>query len=110
MAEKTAFELAKERGMELVVVNPVMVLGPLLQPTMNATTNHILKYLKGTAKAYPNAVQAYVDVRDVAFSHILLYETRSASGRYLCVDSVLHRGRLLQMLAQLFPQYPIPTQ
>ncbi|XP_048323005.2 cinnamoyl-CoA reductase 1-like [Ziziphus jujuba] len=110
LAEKTAFELAKKKGVDLIAVNPVMVLGPLLQPTMNATTNHILKYLKGTSKTYPNAVQAYVDVRDVASSHVLVYETPSASGRYLCVESVLHRGQLLQMLAQLFPEYPIPAK
>ncbi|KAH9715796.1 Cinnamoyl-CoA reductase 1 [Citrus sinensis] len=72
VAEKAAWEEAVARGVDLVVVNPVLVLGPLLQSTVNASIIHILK--------------------DVALAHILLYETPSASGRYLCAESVLHRG------------------
>ncbi|KAH9667442.1 Cinnamoyl-CoA reductase 1 [Citrus sinensis] len=75
VAEKAAWEEAVARGVDLVVVNPVLVLGPLLQSTVNASIIHILK--------------------DVALAHILVYETPSASGRYLCAESVLHRGEWL---------------
>ncbi|GFZ03995.1 cinnamoyl coa reductase [Actinidia rufa] len=34
----------------------------------------------------------------------------SASGRYLCAESVLHRGDLVEILAKFFPEYPIPTK
>ncbi|KHN38036.1 Bifunctional dihydroflavonol 4-reductase/flavanone 4-reductase [Glycine soja] len=91
VAEQTAWDVAKERGVDLVVVNPVLVIGPLLQPTINASTIHILKYLTGSAKTYVNATQAYIHVRDVALAHILVYETPSASGRYICAESSLHR-------------------
>ncbi|CAL8133380.1 unnamed protein product [Prunus armeniaca] len=110
VAEQTAWEEAKEKGVDLVVVNPVLVLGPLLQPTVNASIIHILKYLTGSAKTYANSVQAYVHVRDVALAHIMVYETPSASGRYLCGESVLHRGDVVEILAKLFPEYPIPTK
>ncbi|XP_021821850.1 cinnamoyl-CoA reductase 1-like [Prunus avium] len=110
VAEKTAWEEAKEKGVDLVVVNPVLVLGPLLQPTINASIIHILKYLTGSAKTYANSVQAYVHVMDVALAHILVYETPSASGRYLCGESVLHRGDVVEILAKFFPKYPIPTK
>ncbi|KAA8540546.1 hypothetical protein F0562_024535 [Nyssa sinensis] len=69
VAEQAAWEVAKEKGVELVVVNPVMVLGPLLQPTVNGSIVHILKYLTGSAKTYANSVQSYVYVKDVALSH-----------------------------------------
>ncbi|BFG24803.1 hypothetical protein CerSpe_110770 [Prunus speciosa] len=110
VAEKTAWEEAKEKGVDLVVVNPVLVLGPLLQPTINASIIHILKYLTGSAKTYANSVQAYVHVMDVALAHILVYETPSASGRYLCGESVLHRGDVVEILAKFFPEYPIPSK
>ncbi|TJX55701.1 SDR family oxidoreductase, partial [Soehngenia saccharolytica] len=110
VAEKAACEYAEKVGMELIRINPSIVLGPLLQPTMNFSTAHVLKYLTGSAKTYANATQVYVDVRDVARAHILLYETPSASGRYLCGERSLHRGELVDLLAQLFPQYPIPTK
>ncbi|XP_057846136.2 cinnamoyl-CoA reductase 1 [Cryptomeria japonica] len=110
VAEKAACTYAEEVGMDLIRINPSIVLGPLLQPTVNASTAHVFKYLTGSAKTYINATQVYVDVRDVARAHILLYETPSASGRYLCAERSLHRGELVDMLAQMFPQYPLPTK
>eukprot|EP01018_Ginkgo_biloba_P006957 Gb_38601 [translate_table: standard] len=110
VAEQAAWERAKEKGLDLVVVNPCVVLGPLLQSSINASTLHILKYLTGSAKTYANSVQAYVHVKDVAEAHILVFENQSASGRYLCAESVLHRGDVVEALAKMFPQYPIPTK
>nr|GMD11918.1 cinnamoyl-CoA reductase 1-like [Ipomoea batatas] len=110
MAEQIAWEVAKEKGIDLVVLNPMLVLGPLLQPTVNASVVHILKYMTGSVKTYANAVQGYVHVRDVALAHILLYETPSASGRYICADSILHRSEVVEILAKFFPEYPVPTK
>ncbi|KAG5602109.1 hypothetical protein MTR67_028570 [Solanum verrucosum] len=110
VAEQAAWDEAREKGVDLVAINPVLVLGPLLQKTVNASVLHILKYLTGSAKTYANSVQAYVHVKDVALAHILLYETPSASGRYLCAESVLHRGDIVEILAKFFPEYPIPTK
>lgn len=111
LAEKLAWEIAEKRNLDIAVVIPCLVLGPMLQPTMNMSNFHIMKYLKGSTKTYKNLTQAYVDVRDVAEAHILVYETPSASGqRYLCAESNLHRGDLTHMLAELFPHYPIPTK
>ncbi|NP_001234297.1 cinnamoyl-CoA reductase [Solanum lycopersicum] len=110
VAEKTARDEAREKGVDLVVINPVLVLGPLLQPTVNASVLHILKYLTGSAKTYANSIQAYVHVKDVALAHILLYEAPSASGRYICAERVLHRGDVVEILAKFFPEYPIPTK
>ncbi|KAH9303899.1 hypothetical protein KI387_008303, partial [Taxus chinensis] len=110
VAEQAAWERAKEKELDLVVVNPCVVLGPLLQSAINASTLHILKYLTGSAKTYANSVQAYVHVRDVAEAHILVFENTSASGRYLCAESVLHRGDVVDLLTKMFPQYPIPNR
>ncbi|XP_010265623.1 PREDICTED: cinnamoyl-CoA reductase 1-like [Nelumbo nucifera] len=110
VAEQVAWDEAEQRGVDLVVVTPVLVLGPLLQLTVNASTIHIFKYLTGSAKTYANSVQAYVHVRDVALAHVLVYETPSASGRYLCAESILHRGEVVDILAKFFPEYPIPTK
>uniref|UniRef100_A0A0E0M1A7 NAD-dependent epimerase/dehydratase domain-containing protein n=1 Tax=Oryza punctata TaxID=4537 RepID=A0A0E0M1A7_ORYPU len=106
VAEQEACKEAEERGVDLVVVNPVLVVGPLLQPTVNASALHILKYLDGSAKKYANAVQAYVDVRDVAAAHVRVFEAPEASGRYLCAERVLHREDVVHILGKLFPEYP----
>lgn len=110
VAEQVAWKVAGERRLDLVVVNPVLTLGPLLQPTLNASTAHVLKYLTGSAATYVNAAQAYVDVRDAAEAHIRVYEAPEAEGRYICAESTLHRGEVVRILAKLFPEYPIPTR
>ncbi|CAL9099418.1 unnamed protein product [Musa acuminata var. zebrina] len=111
VAEQAAWEVAREKGMELAVVNPVLVLGPLLQPQVNASIGHILKYLDGSVKRYTNAVQAYVDVRDVAEAHLRVYETAGAAGkRFICAERVLHRDDVVRILAKLFPEYPVPNK
>nr|WAU48313.1 cinnamoyl-CoA reductase [Gloriosa superba] len=110
VAEQAAVDLAKERGVDLVVVCPVLVLGPPLQPGVNASLIHVLKYLDGSARTYANAVQAYVHVRDVADALLRVYEAPNAAGRYLCAESVLHRGDVVRILGKLFPEYPVPTR
>jgi cinnamoyl-CoA reductase len=111
VAEQDAFEMARRRGIDLLVVNPVVVLGPLLQPTVNASAAHVMKYLTGSATTYVNAAQAYVHVRDVAEAHVRVYEHPDARGRYICAEgTTLHRGELCRVLAKLFPEYPVPTK
>ncbi|XP_048551362.1 cinnamoyl-CoA reductase 1-like, partial [Triticum urartu] len=110
VAEQAAWELAKERKLDLVVINPSLVLGPLLQTAVNASTWHIAKYLDGSVQTYANAAQAYVHVQDVADAHTRAYETPDAHGRYLCAGRMLHRGEVCGILAKFFPEYPVPTR
>ncbi|XP_066321327.1 cinnamoyl-CoA reductase 1-like isoform X1 [Miscanthus floridulus] len=111
IAEQGAWEAARARGLDLAVVIPVVVLGELLQPSMNTSTLHILKYLTGQTKEYVNKSHAYVHVKDAAEAHVRVLEAPGAGGRrYVCAERTLHRGELCRMLAGLFPEYPIPTR
>ncbi|KAG6529862.1 cinnamoyl-CoA reductase 1-like [Zingiber officinale] len=111
VAEQSAWEVAREKGVELAVVNPVLVMGPLLQPQVNASAAHILKYLDGSARRFANAVQGYVDVRDVAAAHLRVFEAAAAAGkRFICAERVLHREDVVRTLAKLFPEYPVPNK
>ncbi|KAK1620815.1 hypothetical protein QYE76_026332 [Lolium multiflorum] len=111
MAEIAATEEAAKRGLELAVVVPAPTVGPLLQQTVNFSTDHVARYLTGAKKVYTNVVTAYTDVRDVARAHALVYEHPGSPGRrYLCVAAVLHRAQFLQLLRDLFPQYPVTSK
>ncbi|CAN6164830.1 unnamed protein product [Urochloa humidicola] len=110
VAEKAAWEAAAARGVDLVVVVPVLVQGPALQAAVNASLMHVLKYLNGSAKTYANAVQAYVHVRDTAGAHVRVFEAPGAAGRYLCADAVLHREDVVRTLRKFFPEYPVPER
>ena len=55
-AEKAAWKVAGEKGIELVVVNPAAVLGPVLPPVLSASMAVMLGLLQGiTATSNPNS-------------------------------------------------------
>ncbi|GLU00308.1 hypothetical protein SLE2022_176850 [Rubroshorea leprosula] len=62
LAEEAAWKFAKENGIDLVTINPGFVIGPILQPTPNASIEVMLKLT--TAEPLRPSVR-YVDVRDV---------------------------------------------
>jgi cinnamoyl-CoA reductase len=78
----------------------------MLQPAVNASTWHILKYLDGSVKTYADATQAYVHVHDGADTHARVFEAPGAQGRYLCAGRTLHRGEVCLILAKLCPRVP----
>lgn len=47
LAEKAAWEFAKENGIDVVMINPGFVIGPFLQPTVNLTVAAILNFVNG---------------------------------------------------------------
>ncbi|KAK8702713.1 hypothetical protein V6N13_021054 [Hibiscus sabdariffa] len=47
LAEEAAERFAKENRMDLVVLNPGFVFGPLLQPILNCTSEVVLAFTKG---------------------------------------------------------------
>lgn len=72
LAERAAWEfIAKEGGdLELSVINPVAVFGPVLGPDYSTSVLLIQRLLTGTVPGSPNLSFGVVDVRDVADIHI----------------------------------------
>ncbi|KAI7750173.1 hypothetical protein M8C21_019307, partial [Ambrosia artemisiifolia] len=109
LAEHAAWKFAEEKGMDIVTINPGMVIGPLLQPTLNTSAESIAKLLNGS-ETYSNSSLAWVNVTDVANAHIQAFEIPSASGRYCLVESVLHNSELVQILKKLYPSSQLPEK
>ncbi|KAF8715103.1 hypothetical protein HU200_027657 [Digitaria exilis] len=111
VGERSAWDAARARGLDMASVIPVIVLGEVLGPALNTSSEHITKYLNGEVATYANASHAYVHVVDAAEAHVRVLEVPGAGGRrYVCAESSLHRGELCRVLAELFPEYPIPTR
>ncbi|XP_062173274.1 phenylacetaldehyde reductase-like [Alnus glutinosa] len=109
LAEEAAWKFAKEKGIDLVAINPSMVIGPLLQPTLNTSAAVISNLLNG-AQVFPNLTFGWVDVRDVAKAHIQAYEIPSASGRYCVVGRVAHYSEVVRTLRELYPSLRLPEK
>ncbi|UFH57176.1 aldehyde reductase [Spirosoma sp. KNUC1025] len=88
ISEKTAWEFIQNEGagMELAVVNPTGVLGPVLSDDFSHSIQNIKQMLKGEMKACPKLISGYVDVRDVADLHLKAMTMPQASGqRFIAV-------------------------
>ncbi|KAF3776096.1 Cinnamoyl-CoA reductase 1 [Nymphaea thermarum] len=109
LAEEQAWKFAEEAKMDVVTINPAMVIGPLLQPTLNTSAAAILKLIDGSP-TFPNTTFGWVHVKDVAEAHILAFEDASANGRYCLVESVAHFSEIVKILQDLYPDYKLPTK
>ncbi|KAL3622013.1 hypothetical protein CASFOL_034209 [Castilleja foliolosa] len=109
LAEEASWNFAKEKGIDLVVVNPALVIGPLLQPTLNTSSAVILNLLKG-AETYQNATYGFVNVKDVAMAHIMAFENPTANGRYIMTESVAHFSEVVKILRKLYPTLKLPEK
>ncbi|GAA0142280.1 dehydratase [Lithospermum erythrorhizon] len=109
LAEDAAWKFVKEKGIDMVTINPAMVIGPLLQPTLNTSAAAILNFING-AETYPNASFGWVNVKDVANAHIFAFENPSANGRYCVVERVVHHSDVVKILHDLYPNTKLPQK
>lgn len=88
LAERAAWDfIAKEGGgLELSVVNPVGVFGPVLGPDYSASILIVQRLMDGALPGSPKLSLGVVDVRDVVDLHIRAMTMRAAKGqRFLAV-------------------------
>jgi dihydroflavonol-4-reductase len=88
ISEKAAWDFIQNEGteMELAVVNPTGVLGPVLSDDYSHSIQNIKQMLSGQLKACPKIISGYVDVRDVADLHIKAMTKPEANGqRFIAV-------------------------
>ncbi|XP_004509912.1 cinnamoyl-CoA reductase CAD2 [Cicer arietinum] len=105
LAEAAAWKFVNENNIDMVVINPSMVVGPLLQPEINESVEPILNLINGVP--FPNNAFGWLDVKDVADAHILAYEIASANGRYCLAERVVHYSEIARILRDLYPTIQI---
>jgi dihydroflavonol-4-reductase len=94
---------------DLVAINPFIVIGPSLGPSLNTSNQIIRDIMTGVYPGIMDINWGFVDVRDVAKAHLLAMQTDSASGRYLCSGEAMHMRELVAHLASSgFDRYSLP--
>src|SRR5271165_6779540 len=83
IAERAAWAWHKAEGgaLELITVNPALVLGPVLGTDFSASIGAIKMLLDGSIPALPRFGFSPVDVRDIAQLHLLAMTTPAAAGQ-----------------------------
>ncbi|ASK28878.1 epimerase [Chryseobacterium sp. T16E-39] len=88
ISERAAWDFIENegKGMELSVVNPTGVLGPVLADDFSHSIQNMKQMLNGDMKACPKIISGYVDVRDVADLHFKAMIMPEANGqRFIAV-------------------------
>ncbi|GAB3035781.1 aldehyde reductase [Parafrigoribacterium mesophilum] len=88
LAERAAWDFIEREGggVELAVVNPVGILGPVLGPDLSTSIELVRRLLSGGMPGLPKTSFGLVDVRDVADLHLLAMTAPAARGeRFLAV-------------------------
>ncbi|MFD3508818.1 SDR family oxidoreductase [Nocardia sp. NPDC058666] len=115
LAERAAWDFIESSptATELVVLNPGMILGPLLEARTSTSHEPIRRLL---ARDVPGSVKTGwtpVDVRDLAVAHRLAMEVPAAAGnRYICATDPLWMGDLARLLARDYATqgFRVPTR
>ncbi|CAH8311238.1 unnamed protein product [Eruca vesicaria subsp. sativa] len=102
LAENVAWEFSKDNGMDMVVINPGFIIGPLLQPTLNFSVGMIVDMINGR-NPFNSIYYRFVDVRDVALAHVKALETPSANGRYIMDGPRMTITDIKEIMRELFP-------
>jgi len=108
-ASKYAAELEVQRGiaegLDAVLVNPCVVLGPGAPGRSSMTM--VERLARGT-RFHPPGSNAVVDARDVASAMVVLMDRGGTGERYILVGENLDYKRLFTLLANAFG-HPAPT-
>lgn len=120
LAERAAWDfIAKEgKGLELSVVNPVGVFGPVLGPDYSTSILLVQRLMDGAVPGLPRLYFGVVDVRDVADLHIRAMTDPAAKGeRFLALAgdfmSMLDIAKVLKSrmgaAAKKVPTFQLPN-
>lgn len=112
LAERAAWDFARESGLELVAVNPGLVLGPVVSTGLSTSVDVVRRLLIRDVPGSPKIGFSLVDVRDVAVAHRLAMESPIAPGnRYILAGGHLWMREIAAVLAEEFnPRgYRVPT-
>src|SRR5215207_5324361 len=95
LAEQAAWTLAKETGLDLAVINPATIFGPLLGPEHGTSVGLIRQMMSGQLRRVPRFGFSVVDVRGAADAHV------RAMTPSRCAGPALHRRRAVFLVERI---------
>ncbi|KAG6522210.1 hypothetical protein ZIOFF_019348 [Zingiber officinale] len=102
LAEYEALDYA-EKHEDVVTVGASLVVGPLLQSTMNSSSLYLINLIKGVRRIAENRDIYLVDVRDVVDALLLVYKDPKATGRHICASHSLKLRNLVTLSRDYIP-------
>ena len=108
IAERAAWDYVngEGKGLELAVINPAAVLGPVMSGDLSASLELLTMPLSGKIPAVPRIGFGIVDVRDVAAAQVAAMTVPGAAGeRFLVSQPFMWFSDVADVLRDAFPAY-----
>ena len=106
LAEQEAWRVAQNADLEVVTINPGIVLGPLRSNQIGTSCELIRRLLAGGLPFCPRIGWAVADVRDVSLLHLLALQHPDAAGeRFICAGEFLWMLEIAELLRANFPDH-----
>jgi len=108
IAERAAWDYVngEGKGLELAVINPAAVLGPVMSGDLSASLELLTMPLSGKIPAVPRIGFGIVDVRDVAAAQVAAMTVPGAAGeRFLVSQPFMWFSDVADVLREAFPAY-----
>ena len=108
IAERAAWDYVngEGKGLELAVINPAAVLGPVMSGDLSASLELLTMPLSGKIPAVPRVGFGIVDVRDVAAAQVAAMTVPGAAGeRFLVSQPFMWFSDVADVLRDAFPAY-----
>ncbi|MCB8819426.1 SDR family oxidoreductase [Microvirga rosea] len=112
VTERAAWAFAREVGLDLAVINPSVILGPLLGTSFGTSVGLIHHLMTGRFEGIPRFGFSVVDVRDTADAHIRAMTHPAARGqRFIIGGRFFWLKELVAVLRRSFPAHAsrLPT-
>ena len=106
-SEKAAWSFVEQEGLDLITICPGIILGPNFYKHTPSTVN-VGAFVNNQVPFRFPLQCSVADVRDVAQAHILAYEKKEASGRYLVTG--VNIADLVSALKDVEPDMVMPER
>ena len=112
LAERAAWDIARDRGLQLTTINPGMVLGRPLDRHFGSSVALVARVLRGRDPMVPDIGFMIADVRDVALAHARALSDPSCEGLRIpvCGPESLSMPEWGRILKATYPDRRIPTR
>ncbi|KAF3783185.1 Dihydroflavonol-4-reductase [Nymphaea thermarum] len=111
LAERAAWDFAKEHNLDFISIIPTLVVGPFIMPTMPPSMITALSLITGNEAHYSILKQVQlVHLDDLCNAHIFLFDHPEAKGRYICSSDDATIFEVADLLRRKYPEYNVPTK
>jgi len=109
LAEKLAWKIADEKGLDLTCICPSMVFGPIPDNDTSASLEVIKQLMTGQIPAIPPGGLSVIDVRDVAKIHVsALNDDKTFGQRIIASAQYIKFTQIAEILGTKYPSAKIP--